>query len=58
MCKRHFYKDIYLNETKNNWKTLAMQLDSSLLNSTQIQQQCIQVNYQNTVVFFDEIFEN
>ena len=39
-----FYEGIYLNKTNNNWTTLAMQLDPTLLNSSQIQQPCIQVN--------------
>ena len=39
-----FYEGIYLNKTSNNWTTLAMQLDPNLLNSSQIQQPCIQVS--------------
>ena len=42
---------IYLNETSNNWKTLAMKLNPTLLTSSQIQQPCIQVNCPNTFFF-------
>ena len=42
--KTLFYEGNYLNETSNNWTTLAMQLNPTLLISTQLQQPCIQAS--------------